>query len=281
MQKNKPFVSVLMTAYNAENYIGLAIQSILDQTYKNFEFIIIEDCSKDRTWEIIKDCASIDKRIIAIRNEKNLNAGRSSNKGLKLCKGKYIVRMDADDWSYPDRIEKQVQYMENNPNVCVSGGAMVICDEDLQPKGIRHYATEDKEIRSRMLRLNQIPHPASIWRKETLKKTKLYPTNLGMSEDYALTLEISQYGLLGNIDNTLIKFRVHINSISNSKMALQQKATLLISDKAIREYGYKETTRDKVWKLLQRITMHTVSPKLKRWLLNKAVLDKDIPNNTI
>lgn len=277
MQKSKPFLSVLMTAYNAENYIGLAIESILKQTYKNFEFIIIEDCSTDNTWEVIQKYSKKDKRIIRIKNKKNLKAGGSSNKGIKLCKGKYIVRMDADDWSYPDRIEKQVTYMENNNDIVVSGGAMVVCDENLQPVGIRNYATGDKEIRESMLRLNQIPHPASIWRRDALERTNLYPTDLGISEDYALTLEISQYGLLGNIDETLIKFRVHTKSISNSKMALQQKATLVISDKAVKEYGYKETIKDKAWKLLQRITMYTVPPKLKRWLLNKAVLGKKIP----
>ncbi len=185
--------------------------------------------------------------------------------------------MDADDWSYPNRIEKQVVYMERNKDIVVSGGAMVVCDEKLQPIGIRNYETGDKEIRESMLRLNQIPHPASIWRRDALERTNLYPTDLGISEDYALTLEISQYGLLGNIDETLIKFRVHTKSISNSKMALQQKATLVISDKAVKEYGYKETIKDKAWKLLQRITMYTVPPKLKRWLLNKAVLGKKIP----
>ncbi len=75
MQRNKPFVSVLMTAYNAESYIGLAIESILKQTYKNFEFIIVEDCSTDNTWEIIRKYSKKDKRIIAIKNKKNIKAG--------------------------------------------------------------------------------------------------------------------------------------------------------------------------------------------------------------
>ena len=114
MQKNKPFVSVLMPAYNAEKYIGLAIQSILDQTYRDFEFIILDDCSKDHTWEIIQKYAQKDKRIRAIHNNINLKIAETLNKGLKECKGKYIVRKDADDWSYPNRIEKQVD-MEKNP----------------------------------------------------------------------------------------------------------------------------------------------------------------------
>lgn len=277
MQKNKtPFISVLMTAYNAEDYIGLAIQSILDQTYRNFEFIIIEDCSKDSTWEIIEGYAKKDTRINAIKNQKNMKAGGSSNKGLKLCKGKYVLRMDADDWSYADRIEKQINFMEKNPDVVVSGGSLVVCDQELKPIGVRHYKLSDNNIREEALRLNPIPHPASIWRREAIKKTNLYPTDRGMSEDYQLTLEISQFGKLGNLDDNLIKFRVHSKSISNSKMAFQQKVTLLISKKAEKEYGYKATVKDNIWRALQWVTMYTVPPKIKRNLLNKFVLDKDL-----
>lgn len=277
MQKNKtPFISVLMTAYNAEDYIGLAIQSILDQTYRNFEFIIIEDCSKDSTWEIIEGYAKKDTRINAIKNQKNMKAGGSSNKGLKLCKGKYVLRMDADDWSYADRIEKQINFMEKNPDVVVSGGSLVVCNQDLKPIGVRHYKISDEDIREEALRLNPIPHPASIWQREAIKKTNLYPTDRGMSEDYQLTLEISQFGKLGNLDDNLIKFRVHSKSISNSKMAFQQKVTLLISKKAEKEYGYKATVKDNIWRALQWVTMYTVPPKIKRNLLNKFVLDKDL-----
>ena len=267
-----------MTAYNAEDYIELAIQSILDQTYKNFEFIIIEDCSKDNTWKIIEKFSKKDKKIKAIKNKKNLKAGGSSNKGIPLCKGKYIVRMDADDWSYPDRIEKQVKYMEENPKIVVSGGSLVVCDEKLQPLGIRHYKLTNEDIRKEALKLNPIPHPASIWKTETLKKTNLYPTDTGMSEDYGLTLEISQFGHMGNLDDNLIKFRVHSKSISNSKMALQQKVTIQISKQAEKEWGYKATWKDKMWRVIQWLTMYVVPPKVKRDLLNKLVLDKDLSN---
>lgn len=277
MQKNKsPFISVLMTAYNAEEHIELAIQSILDQTYKNFEFIIVEDCSKDNTWQIIENFAKKDKRIKAVKNEVNLKAGGSSNKGIPLCKGKYIVRMDADDWSYPDRIKKQVKYMEENPKTVVSGGSLVVCNEKLKPLGIRHYKLTNEEIRKEALLLNPIPHPASIWRTEAVKKTNLYPTNTGMSEDYGLTLEISQFGDMGNLDDNLIKFRVHSKSISNSKMAYQQKVTLQISRQAEKEWGYKATLKDRIWRTILWITMYIIPPKIKRDLLNKLVLDKDL-----
>lgn len=271
IQGNKPLVSVLMTAYNAEKFVGLAIESILKQTYKNFEFIIIEDCSKDNTWEIILKYAKKDERINAIKNEKNLNAGGSSNKGLSICNGKYIVRMDADDWSFPDRLRKQVEYMEQHPEVVCSGGSIIICDEDLNQIGPRKYSLSHKEIITEILRFNPVPHPSSIWRKEIIQKTHGYPAKLGISEDYALTLEISQYGELGNISDSLIKYRVHRNSESNSKMRYQQMITVYLSYKGQFEYKYKPTTKDHLWRALQILTMYTIPAATKRFLFNKMV----------
>lgn len=273
-QESNPLVSVLMTAYNAEEYIGLAIESILDQTYKNFEFIIVEDCSKDDTWKIIQEYAKKDKRIVATRNEVNLNAGGSSNKGLKLCKGKYVVRMDADDWSFPDRIEKQVAFMEENRSVVSSGGTIIICDEDLEEITEREYPKNCKEIEKLILRLNPVPHPASIWRKETIDKTNGYPPKLGMSEDYALTLDIAQYGELANIEDTLIKYRVHKKSASNAKMSFQQAVTIYLSLKGQFEYKYKPTIKDNLWRLLQLLTMYTIPASFKRFLFNIMVQRK-------
>lgn len=273
-KRNSPLVSVLMTAYNAENYIELAIQSILDQTYENFEFIIIEDCSKDNTWSIIQEYAKKDKRIIVLKNDANLNAGRSSNKGLKLCKGKYIVRMDADDWSFPYRVEKQVNFMEKNPKVVVSGGAMIICNQDLNEITEREYPQTHEEIEKLILRLNPVPHPASIWRKEAIDRTSGYPPKLGISEDYALTLDIAQHGELANIPDLLIKYRVHKKSISNAKMSFQQAVTVYLSIKGQLEFKYKPTTKDHLWRLLQLVTMYSIPAPVKRFLFNKMVQKK-------
>lgn len=263
-----------MTAYNAEKYIGLAIESILDQTYSNFEFVIVEDCSKDKTWQIIQKYSRLDKRIIALKNEKNLNAGGSSNKGLQVCKGKYIVRMDADDWSFRERIQRQVEFMESNPYIVCSGGALVICDENLKQIGVRQYPTSNKEIATQILRLNPVPHPASIWRNDAIKKTAGYPDKIGISEDYSLTLQISQFGELGNIKDELIKYRVHRKSESNSKMKYQQLVTVYLSYKAQLEYKYKPTFKDQIWRILQIITMYTVPAPIKRYLFNMLILKR-------
>src|SRR3989338_6124930 len=101
-----PEVSVLMPAYNAGKYIGEAIESILHQTFTDFELVIVDDGSTDNTWDIIQEYKKTDNRIVAIKNDKNIKLALTLNKGIGLCKGTYVVRMDANDYSYPDRIEK-------------------------------------------------------------------------------------------------------------------------------------------------------------------------------
>ncbi|EAJ7443814.1 glycosyltransferase family 2 protein, partial [Campylobacter jejuni] len=100
-----------MPCYNRQEYIVDAIESILNQTYSNFEFIIIDDCSTDNTYEIVKKYAENDKRIIVLKNEKNQGIVYALNRGFSIAKGKYIARMDDDDISLPNRLEKQVEYM--------------------------------------------------------------------------------------------------------------------------------------------------------------------------
>ncbi|MCA9308097.1 glycosyltransferase family 2 protein, partial [candidate division WWE3 bacterium] len=120
--KTNPLVSVITPAYNVEHVLEETIKSVLNQTYNNFEFIILDDASPDNTWQIIQKWAKKDKRIIPVKNEINLYIAENRNKGLLLAKGKYIVWQDADDISVSSRIEKQVEFMEQNPDVAICGG---------------------------------------------------------------------------------------------------------------------------------------------------------------
>ena len=119
--KENVYISVVMSVYNGEKYLREAIDSILSQTYQNFEFIVIDDCSSDNTSYILKSYT--DARMQIIRNDRNLKLPASLNKGLKIAKGKYIARMDADDIAMPDRFAKQVEYLEEHSDVAVVGGS--------------------------------------------------------------------------------------------------------------------------------------------------------------
>src|SRR5438270_280343 len=117
MKKNIPKISVIMPAYNAQKYISQAIESILNQTFKDFELIIIDDASQDNTAKIIGDFARKDNRIIYLRNKENLKLSKALNLGIKKAQGKYIARMDADDISLPDRLDKQFSFMEKHQEI--------------------------------------------------------------------------------------------------------------------------------------------------------------------
>ena len=175
-----------MPVYNAEKYLKVAIESILNQTFKDYEFIIVDDHSSDKSWKIIRTYAKKDKRIIALRNEQNLRTTRSLNRGLKIAKGKYIARMDADDWSHPDRLQKQYEFMEENPGVGVSGAAVEICDKDLKVKNARKYPLTDTQARRIIFRYSPFAHPVTIWRKSDIKKVDGYNESIPLSQDLDL-----------------------------------------------------------------------------------------------
>src|SRR3990172_12530717 len=118
---NNPVITVLMSAYNAEKYLREAIESILNQTFKDFEFIIINDCSTDKTKKIIEEYANKDARIKLINNATNLGLTKSLNIGLKEARGEYVARLDADDVALPERLEKQYEFMNKNRDITLTG----------------------------------------------------------------------------------------------------------------------------------------------------------------
>lgn len=266
-EKNNPLVSVIIPTYNSSKYIKKTLEGILEQTYSNLEIIITDDCSKDNTLEIVKKYK--DERIKIFTNEKNLGISGNLNKGVKLSNGKYIAMMDADDWSYPYRIEKQVKVMEENPNVGLCSGYMDICDEDLNFKHTRTYPTKDEDIRKTLLRYNPISHPAAMWRKEILLKTNLYPLDVNNTcHDYAVIFEISQFGEFKNIPKPLIKYRVRKDSVTGKKVRQTQLTSTRLQRNAIKKYGFKPTIGDKVFIFARTISAFILPTQLQRHIAN-------------
>jgi glycosyltransferase involved in cell wall biosynthesis len=278
MDNNVPKISVLMPAYNAEKYIGEAIESILNQTFRDFEFIIVDDYSTDRTWEIIQKYAKKDERIVPMKNDKNLRISRTLNKGLNLAKGKYIARMDADDWSYPDRFQKQFNFMEANPEIGISGGTMEVCDKKLVriKKSYRKYNLTDKEIRKKIFRYSPFCHPLVMFRAEVLKKYNFYyGPALAIAEDYDLYFKIGMVSKFGNLEDILAKYRIVDDGTSVSKSRIQERLTLYIRIKAVFEYGYRMSFNDKLYFLGQFLSMFMIPQKFKIDLFNFFRNDTD------
>ena len=263
----QPLISVLMPAYNAEKFINEAIESILDQTYKNFEFIIVDDASSDDTWNIIQKYAKKDKRIITLKNKANQKICKTLNKGIEIAKGKYIVRMDADDWSFPDRINKQLKFMELHKNIVISGCSMMICDSKLNPYAVRSYSSENKELRKSILRQSPFSHPTIIFKTDIAKKVggyhKLY------SEDIEFYLNLGQYGEFGNIKDSLIKYREVPTSMTNTKLKITEIHTIQHRITAVQKLGYNFTVLDLLYNLFHFISIFIIPAKIKIYLFNK------------
>lgn len=265
--KNNPLLSVIMPVYNAEQYVTQAVESVLNQTYKKFEFIIVDDASTDSTSKILKDFKKTDKRITLIRNKENLGVTKSLNKAIAKASGKYIVRMDADDWSDPQRFQLQKDLMEKNPNVVVSGSHIEVCDSKLETKYIRKYHHDDTNIRKHIFRYSPFAHPATIWKTNVLKKER-YNETLTTSQDYELYFRVGKIGKFMNLDKPLLKLRMHQGSVSTLKNDLQWKNTVLIRFNAVLMLGYPMSNFDKIYNFLQELCIALLPVKLRFILFN-------------
>lgn len=213
-----PKVSVLMSVYNTEEeFLREAIESILSQTFADFEFLIINDGSKNNAEEVILSYK--DDRIRYILNEKNLGLIDSLNKGLVLAQGEYIARFDADDISLPQRLEKQVKFMDENPNVGLLGTQY----ESFPKKRISNLLTDSKLIKETLLvESNQFGHPTVMIRKSVLDNYNLqYDKQALHVEDYKMWLEIAKVTDVANLNNVLLYYRRHSGSICSNNVIKQ------------------------------------------------------------
>ncbi|EGQ5607211.1 glycosyltransferase family 2 protein, partial [Campylobacter jejuni] len=214
-----PLISVIMPTFNREKYIKFAIESILNQTFTSFEFIIIDDCSNDATYDIIREYAKIDQRIIVLRNKANKGIVFSLNKGLQLSRGKYIARMDDDDISMPTRLEKQFQIMEKDDSIIVAGTYFKYIgrNPDFFASWVNVY--EHDMVKIKMMFECPICHPSVIMRKNFFKKYNLkYSQEYQYAEDYKLWLDVLQNGgKIINIPEILLLYRATNLSISRNK----------------------------------------------------------------
>ena len=260
--------SVLLPVYNGEKFLSESIESILNQTFKNFELLIVDDGSTDKSWEIVKSYEKLDKRITAIRNKKNLRISAALNKGLRIAKGKYIIRMDADDWSYPNRFEKQYRFMEEHSEIGVSGGAIEVCNDEFKIINRRDYPLSDNKVRKIIFRYSPFAHPATIWRKEAMKRAGGYNLNIPLSQDYDLYFRMGKISKFGNLRDVLLKLRTHDDSSSVVRGKFQEQYAIYSRIKAFLEYNYDMSFSDKLYTFIQMISMVVIPPKIKFWLFN-------------
>lgn len=226
-----PLVSVVMPVYNGEKFLKESIESILNQTYKNFEFIIVNDASTDNSEKIIKYYEKKDKRIKYFKNKKNLGQSESVKKGINFSKGKYFFKLDNDDIADKSRLKKIVDFFENNQEYIVVGSNIKIINEKSKVVGTRIYPKTDKDIRKCLFYKSPFAFPATGIRmkylKKVIRKNKLI-FKFKYANDYLLWYELLKLGKGLNFNDFLLSYRISEYQAKSKKTKEQLLETIEI-----------------------------------------------------
>ena len=221
---NTPRVSVVLPVFNADRFVRAAIESVLTQTYTDFEFIIIDDGSTDSSLAIIKKAVSADSRCRVI-SRSNVGLVATCNEGVAESRGAYILRMDQDDISYRERFAAQVAYLNANPECVALGTRVLLADEDLLPIIEAFKLTTHDQIDSENMSGvgSAICHPSAAISREALLAVGGYRAEFEWAEDLDLFLRLAEYGKVGNLPSVFLTYRQHANSVGYSKRRLQRQ----------------------------------------------------------
>lgn len=237
-------VSIIMPVYNVEEYIDEAIESVLKQTYKNFECIIIDDCSTDDTVVHLEKYAEIDSRIKIIKNEHNLKICLTMNKGLKVATGDFILRMDGDDVSEPERIEKLIKLLDENPGIALVGSQILSIDEKGEILSYKKYPICNEAITKGNRYISSVPH---FWlaRKDVYETLDGY-RNIPYAEDYDFLLRGQLCGFkYMNSNEFLYRCRLRKGNTTSANGLLQRKTVHYVRELNKKEKQEKSFLFDK------------------------------------
>lgn len=255
MKTKNPLVTIYMPVFNASPYLNQSIDSILTQTYSNFEFIIIDDASTDNSWKIIKSYAKKDKRIIAIKNYINLGVSLTSNIAISRAKGKLLARMDADDISFSDRIEKQVQFLTKNPKVVAIGGQCIVIDEFDNIIGNKNFPTQSKQLKDMIFWAIPMQQPSMMVNLSKLpKKFVWYAPNKSSAEEVDLMFRFMLHGQIANLEDNLLFYR-HLNTSLSHKNPKSTFNLTIKSRFAALNLGFKPSLKAIILNLMQIIAV--------------------------
>ncbi len=224
-----PSVSVLMSCYNAARWLGEAIESVLRQTHTDFEFIIVDDGSKDDTPTILQRYSASDARIVII-TKPNTGLGDSLNVGIRQVRGDWIARLDADDICEPTRLARQLELAQSNPSLVFVGSGLVIIDEHGAKLAIHHYPTRHTALLRQLRQMRKFPpHSSAMFRTTAARSIGGYRTRIRRAQDWDLWLRLSSTGELGCVDEPLVRIRKHADQISHEESGRRQKVDSRLS----------------------------------------------------
>ena len=290
-----PQISVVMPVYNGEHYLAGAIDSILAQTFADFEFIIVDDGSADGSAAIIREYARRDARIRSLRMDSNQGISNALNQGIAAARGEFIARMDSDDVSLPQRFQTQLDYLRAHPDVGVLGSAMQTVDENLAHQAVWKYPVPHSMIVYRMLTNSSgFGHPSTMTRRSLLSDVGGYKAAPGGAEDLDLWMRLASRTRFANLPDTLLLYRRHAGALTTTRdAALRADAQRLrsaalqrllpeASDKALDRLRIVNSAKplgkhiDLTWRQ-RRLARRDLQQLLQAMLAANWLRDSDIP----
>lgn len=273
MKKSKLAVSVIMPVYNSEKYLREAIESILNQTYKNFEFVIINDGSTDGSSEIIEYYRERDVRIDVINYTKPHGYGGevASSLAIKKCKGKYIAKMDSDDISLHDRLEKQVNFLDKNPDIFLVGGQAFVIDGGGNVVGTRRNPCSYSGIFESFYLKNCFIHPTVMFRNSSFEDN-FYRTDFKYFNDYSTWYRCLLSGKkMVNLPDYLLKYRVHDNNTTYTNVKPKYEENYKIKQHYLRVGNFNVRWTYRIIIYIQLMAVRLLSERLIVYLYRKCL----------
>ncbi len=228
-----PTISILMSVYNNQLYLAEAIESMLNQSFSDFEFIIVDDGSSDGSGDMIRHYADNDERIIFSTLNENKGLATALNHGLSLAKGQYIARMDSDDISLPERLQKQVAYLSAHPEIGVLGSRMQVVNKDKNPLFAYDVPLQHSLIVWNLFFGRTFAHPSVMMRRHILESVKGYNMSLKVAQDVDLWARLVGLVQFANLPDELILYRTHEQASSVTKSEQQNTVLLDISKRLL------------------------------------------------
>jgi len=268
----KGLVSVIMAAYNAEAFLKESIDSILRQSYSEFEFLIIDDCSSDSTPDILESYEKSDPRVIVQRNPQNKGLAYSLNMAIQMSRGEYLARMDADDVSLPERFEKQVGFLEKNKSVEICGTACIEIDSSGNELYRKSMPKNNKEMEAVIFKINPFIHPTVMLRKSFFDKLGFYNESFRKSQDLELWARAYVAGIqMANIPDFLLLYRMEDNFWNKRSSMVVIRNEMRVIRYLIKHSGkygkyFTVLIPKAIFRLLQRIIPSGLNQRLYNYL---------------
>ena len=270
--ENPPLISVIMSVYNEQQYVEKSIKSILNQTEPSFEIIVFDDCSTDATPDVIEGMQ--DERIKLYRNTENCGLTQNLNKGLKMAEGKYIARMDGDDFCLPTRFEKQVKYFEEHPNTM-----LISCwTQNFGASFLHAKLRENSEgLKTRMLVRPVFAHPGFMMRRVLVEEGYFYDETFRTAQDYEFASRVAERYQIGMVREILLYYRTHDKQISSLAGTEQFNNADRVRENLWKKAGITLTLEEK--RAVQDWAKEVRPDSIEKYLETNCLIDKILEAN--